>query len=403
MSNFGQILRQHRQSRGLSLRQLGGLTQFGFTFLSQVERGERKATEKLARRCDDALEASGALIDAYREEQAGESDMQRRTVLRAMGALAASPLPLVQWEALRHGIGTAVDPDVDQWDQVVADYGLAYYQMQADQVMDNLRADLTVLQALITVSTGPARDQLLRAASHLSVIVALKMAAASNTLAAGRWWRDAHQYAAASGDPDTIVLTRAWQVVNGCYNGRAASRAVAIADDALPLVDGKASAASCGLLAGRAQALSLAGRHAEAVKTVRQLTLLAAQLPTAVIDAVDSLWGWPEHRLRHPEAWVYAHAGQLPEANRAQELAVKLYPAPMARLRTQVRLHHAAALIRNGHILDGLRLAADLLQELPHEQHNAVLRAVVHQVIDAVPVEERSRPAYRELTNHVAT
>lgn len=399
MSTFGQILRQHRKERGLSLRELGGLTTFGFTFLSQVERGERKASERLARRCDDALEARGGLIEAFREEQTSDSNMYRRTVLRTMGALAASPLPLVQWEALRQGMAAAVDSDLDQWDQVISDYGVDYYRLPADHIMSNLRADLTVLQPHIAVATGAERDRLLRAASRLSVIVALNMAAAGNALAASRWWRDAHKYAEDSRDPDSIVFARAWEVVNGCYNGRAPSRVVARADDVLALVDGQPSAASCGLLAGRAQALSLAGRHAEAISTVHQLTDLAGQLPAIVINDVDSLWGWPEHRVRHTEAWVYGHAGNLNEAARAQEQAVSLYPSRMARLRTQVRLHHAGALIRNGHISDGLRLAADLLEELPTEQHNGPLRAVVQQVIEAVPLEERRRPTFKELTD----
>ena len=337
MSTFGQKLRRHREGRELSLRQLDGLTQFSYTFLSQVERGERKATENLARRCDDALEAGGALIEAFREEQVGEVSMHRRTVLRAMGALAASPLPLVRWEALRHGMATSVDPDIDQWDQVIADYGTAYYRMPADQMLDDLSADLTVLQALITVTEGPARGQLLRAAGSLSMIVAINMVTAGNTLAACRWWRDAHRYATESGDPDTIVLTHAWEVVNGCYDGRAPLQAITLSDKVLPLINGRPSAASCGLLAGRAQALALAGRNAEAITTLGQLTQLAAQLPSAVINDVDSLWGWPEHRLRHTEAWVYAHAGKLKEAARAQEQAVKLYPVTMTRLRTQVQ------------------------------------------------------------------
>jgi len=402
VSTFGQKLRRHREGRELSLRQLDGLTQFSFTFLSQVERGERKATENLARRCDDALEASGALVEAFREEQVGEVGMHRRTMLRAMGALAASPLPLVRWEALRHGMATAVDPDIDQWDQVIADYGTAYYRMPADQMLDDLSADLTVLQALITVTDGPTRGQLLRAAGSLSMIVAINMVSAGNTLAACRWWRDAHRYADESGDHDTIVLTRAWEVVNGCYDGRAPLQAITLSDEVLPLINGRPSAASCGLLAGRAQALSLAGRNAEAITTLGQLTQLAAQLPSAVVNDVDSLWGWPEHRLRHTEAWVYAHAGKLTEAARAQEQAVKLYPVTMTRLRTQVRLHHAAALIRSGEIPGGLRLAAELLDELPTEQHNRLVRAVSQQVINAVPVKERGQPAYLELTDRTS-
>ncbi|MGX6606170.1 helix-turn-helix domain-containing protein [Micromonosporaceae bacterium Da 78-11] len=401
MDTFGQTLRRHRQGRNLSLRQLADLTQFAFTFLSQVERGERKGSEKLARICDGKLEAHGALIEAYREEQADEDDMHRRTVLRAMGALAASPLSLVRWEALRHSMAVSVDLDIDRWDQVVADYGLAHYRMPVNQIMDNLQADLVVLQALIVAEIGPGRGHLMRAAARLSVVVALNMVATGQILAASRWWRDARQYAEASRDSESIVLTRAWDVVNGCYDGRSPSRVIALSEEVLPLVGELPSAASCGLLAGRAQALSLAGRHVDAIATVQQLAKMAEALPTAVVDDADSLWGWPEHRLRHTEVWVYAHAGQLREATRAQEQAVALYPAAMTRLSTQVQLHQAAALIRTRHVPDGLRLAAGLLDALPKEQHNRLLLTVVRQVMDAVPVGERRRPAYQELTERV--
>ncbi|WP_374272171.1 helix-turn-helix domain-containing protein [Actinoplanes sp. M2I2] len=397
------MLRRHRELSGFSLRRLGAMTQFGFTFLSQVERGERRATENLAQRCDEALRAGGALIDAYRNEISSGEDMKRRTILRAMGPLAASPLPLVQWEALRQGVTASLDLDTDQWDQAVADYGIAYYRVPASQMMDNLRADITVLQALIPDTLGTAKGQLLRTVARLSVIVALNMVAAGQTLTAARWWRDSQNYARASGDADTVVLTRAWDVVNGCYDGRHPASVVALADDVLPLIEGRASASACGLLAGRAQALSLLGRHSEAVTTVRRLADVTAQLPHGVTEEVDSLWGWPEHRLRHTEAWVYAHAGDLSAAVQAQERAVVLYPTSLTRLRTQVQLHHAAALIRNGHVPDGLRLAADLLEQLPPEQHNELLRTVARQVIDAVPHKERRRPMFREVTDRVAT
>lgn len=404
MSRFGQTLRQHRQDRELSLRKLAALTTFGFTFLSQVERGERKPTEKLARLCDEALGADGALVEAYQDEQTGKKDieMRRRTVIHALGTLAASPLPLVQWEALRQGIAAAADPDFDRWDQVVADYGIAYYRLPSDQIMDSLHADLTVLRAIILTADDAARARLFRAASRLSVIVALNMVTVGQTIAAGRWWRDAHKYAAGSGDRESVVAARAWDVVNGCYDGRSASQIVGFADEVLPLTSGLASAGSCGLLAGRAQALSLAGRHDEAVATLGQLTKAAEALPSGVIDDVDSLWGWPEHRLRHTEAWVYAHAGRLPEAARAQQRAIQLYPPGMTRLRAQVQLHYAAAMIRRGHIPDGLRLAADLLDGLPAEDQNELVRAVARRVMAAVPSAERNRTAYHELGDRIA-
>ncbi|GGL01756.1 hypothetical protein GCM10012284_40450 [Mangrovihabitans endophyticus] len=378
---------------------------YTFTFISQVERGERRPPEKLARDCDERLEADGALIEAYLQEQSGDSDMKRRTVIRAIGALAASPIPLVQWEAIRNGVSVVAEGalDYDQWESIVDDYGTSYYRVSTDQITESLRADITVLQAIIPSAPEVARLALLKTLSRLSAIVALNMIATGNVLAANRWWRDSHKHAKDSRDSDSVIFSHAWDVVNGCYDGRPASRVISLAEKAIGFVDPKKpTAASCGLVAGHAQALSLAGRHGEAISAVRQLDDMAAALPSSVLSDVDSLWGWPEHRLRHTEAWVYAHAGELGKAAQAKDRAVELYPRSLARLRSQVQLHHASALIRNGHVPDGLRLAASVLDALPADQHNGLLRAVAQQVAEATPESERRRPGFRELTDRSA-
>ncbi|WP_433532213.1 hypothetical protein ACQPYA_09350 [Micromonospora sp. CA-263727] len=59
-----------------------------------------------------------------------------------------------------------------------------------------------------------------------------------------------------------------------------------MSDEVLPLLRGQATAATCGLLAGQAPALSLAGRHSEAVETVEQLAEQAERLPANVINNV---------------------------------------------------------------------------------------------------------------------
>jgi transcriptional regulator with XRE-family HTH domain len=403
MDSFGHTLRRHRTAAGLGLRGLAQLVYTDHGHIARVERGESGGSETFARACDTALNADGALIQAYRDSQAGDTDMHRRTMLRAMGALAAAPAvgTLVGFEALRHGLGAAVGSDVDEWEQIVADYGHGYYRQPHETLMAQLGADLTVLQHQIAADTGAHRPRLLRAAGRLSVIVALGLVASGQTLLGRRWWHTAQQVADESEDPDTMVLVRAWDVVNGCYDGRPAAQVIALSDEVLPLLHGQATSAACGLLAGRAQALSLDGRHTEAVDTVRQLADLADRLPAAVVGDVESLWGWPEHRLRHTESWVYTHAGRLADAEEAQDRALQLYPQSQARLRAQVQLHQAARLIRGGHIPDGLRLAADLLDELPADQHNHLLRSVARQVVDAVPVSERRRPAFGELTDRV--
>ncbi|MGN9811430.1 helix-turn-helix domain-containing protein [Micromonospora sp. BQ11] len=403
MDSFGRVLRQHRTAAGLSLRDLAARINFQYSHISQVEREVRRPTKAMAEACERALSTGGKLAEAFLHEQAGDTDMRRRSVLQAMGALAAAPTAdhLVGLEALRHGLGAAVDVDHDEWRDIVASYGRGYYQQPHSQVMAQLSRDMAVLQHQIAADRGDRRPILLQAAGRLSVIVALGLVASGQAMMARRWWQTARRVADESGDPETKVLVYAWDVVNGCYDGRPAGEVVALSDEVLPLLQGRASAAACGLLAGRAQALSLAGRHSEAIGTVEQLASLAEQLPAPVVNDVESLWGWPEHRLRHTESWVYTHADSYRRADQAQDRALALYPASQIRLRTQVQLHRAAALIRTGHIPDGLRLAADLLDGLPAGHHNELVRSVAWQVVAAVPYKERSRPPYDELLERV--
>ncbi|MGI5520605.1 helix-turn-helix domain-containing protein [Micromonospora sp. CA-259024] len=400
MDGFGDILRQHRKAAGWSLRKFAELTAYDFGYLGQIERGDRSANAKVVAAYDRMLSAGGALNTAYASGEVGDQDMHRRALLQAMGALAAVPAVdrLVGWEALRQGLGAAVDLDFDEWTEIVDDYGRGYYLQSHDRLMAQLGRDLTVLQHQIAADDGQRRPVLLRAAGRLSVIIALGLVAAGQVGVARRWWATAQRVADESGDADTRVLTRAWDITNGCCDGRPAAQVVALSDQVLPLLNGAVpSAAVCGLLAGRAQALSLAGRHDDAVAVVRHLSDQVEALPADVVADVESLWGWPEHRLAHTQSWVYTHAGRLADAAAAQERALALYPPSQQRLRTQVQLHQAAALIRGGHIPDGLRMAADLIDALPASQHNELLRAVARQVAAAVPDGERRRPVYGEL------
>lgn len=62
---FGSALREARRERGLSLRALQTLVRYDFTYLGQVERGEKPGSPALAAVCDEALTAGGTLIGLF--------------------------------------------------------------------------------------------------------------------------------------------------------------------------------------------------------------------------------------------------------------------------------------------------------------------------------------------------
>ena len=396
MGTFGGELRRLRTARGLSLRALSTLVAYDFGYLGQIERGTRTPTATLAAACDRALQADGILVAAY-DRQVGDEGMQRRTVLRALGVLAAGAPPLTSLEALRHGVGQALGSDVDEWDRIVADYGRAYYRTPPDTLMQQLSTDLAVLQTITAADDGRNRARLSRAAAQLSIIVALLLTQTGQAHMARRWWTTARRVADESRHPDTRVLARAWDVVNGCYDGRPLAEVIDRSNEGVALAGTSATAGVAGLWAGRAQALALAGRRDEAVEAVRQVADVTDRLDPAVVADVESMWGWPEHRLRHTESYVHTHVGNPPEAGAAQDRAMALYPPCQARLRAQVGLHRASCLIQDGHVPDGLRYAADLLDGLPAEQHNGLLYEVARHVVGVVPAGERRRSEHVEL------
>jgi transcriptional regulator with XRE-family HTH domain len=403
VDTFGSTLRHVRKLRNLSLRGLSELVRYDWSYLSQIERGIRRPTAKLAAACDRALDADGRLVLEY-ERTAGEVNMQRRTVLRTLTALAVNAPPMIGLEALRQGMGAAVGADdLDEWQRIVVDYGRAYYQLPPEALMEQLSTDLAILQTMIAAAVGDRRAGLSSVAAHLSTMVAMGLVCEGRILLARRWWQTARRAADESGDVETRVLVRAWETVNGCYRSRPLPEILPMSDEAVRLAGDRVSAATAGLHAGRAQALALLGRTDAARAEVVRVRDITDRLPAAVKDDVESLWGWPEHRLRHTESYVCTYLGDLTAADVAQNRAMTLYPVSQARLRTQVQLHQASCLVQQGHVSEGIRHASTLLDQLPATQHNRLLHEVARQILTVVPDKERHRPAVAELVARLPT
>lgn len=98
---FGQTLRRLRRERGLSLRNLQALARYDFTYLGQVERGEKPGSLDLATTCDRSLGLNGQLVALYRRSNnpvSGPTDvednMRRREALKTIVVAPLSVTPL---------------------------------------------------------------------------------------------------------------------------------------------------------------------------------------------------------------------------------------------------------------------------------------------------------------------
>lgn len=400
MTSFGEILRRYRRQRHLSLRNLQRKIQFDYSYISQIERGTRRPTLQFAQACEDALDTGGILVDTYRQDQTGDATMRRRSLLHAMGALVATPAAesLAELEALRHGLAAATG--YSEWEQVVADYGHDFYVAAPAQLVEQLRGDLTVLQHQL--AAAPADRTLLRAAGSLSVIMTMALSAMGQNTMARRWWRTARTHADQSGCTDTRVWVRNWEVVNGTYERRPIREILDRADEATAIVGDRACVGHAGVLAGRAQALAVAGQTESALKAVEATAAMTDRMPAEAMRDTASMFGWPEVRLRHTESYVYTHLGHTQRALAAQDRALELYPADLGWERAQMLMHRASCLIQDGHIGDGLRYAADVLDALPQSDHNALLYQVATAVVTQVPEQELRRVEVVDLRQRLA-
>lgn len=90
MSTFGQQLRELRTARGMSLGALADATHYSKGYLSNVERGNKRPNEDLARACDEALDARGDLIAAAHLDIAASRDATPWQTAELLSRLKAS-------------------------------------------------------------------------------------------------------------------------------------------------------------------------------------------------------------------------------------------------------------------------------------------------------------------------
>ena len=167
---FGQALRRLRQEHGLSLRRLQALARYDFTYLGQVERGEKPGSIELAITCDRALGLAGELIEIYRRSSTAparftdeEDDMHRRA---AMKALASTPLVFAV------GAGGHVEAEIARLERNSEIYRHLYHGANSPADLLGLVRDHldTTVDLLRRLPDGPSRIRVLRNRSEIGTL-----------------------------------------------------------------------------------------------------------------------------------------------------------------------------------------------------------------------------------------
>lgn len=227
MKMFGEQLRKHRTGKRLSLRSLGERTGYDYTYLSAIECGRKPGSLDLAEKCDEALAAGGVLVKSFQAFaiQGGDDIVNRRTVIQTLTNLAVSTTaPMIAIEAARQGLNAACSSSVsgvDEWNLLAADYTRDFYTTASSELLEQLTADVLILQNVIGSEANRSTIRgYQRAAAQLAVVMAMTLASIGKPSQARRWWTTARNASDLSADPDIRVWVRNWEAVNGLYERR---------------------------------------------------------------------------------------------------------------------------------------------------------------------------------------
>jgi hypothetical protein len=330
-----------------------------------------------------------------------DEDVRRRRFLELAGVAMLSGLD-DRLEIVRRGFDWALGAessslDVEDWERTAHAYGREVLTGSPAQLLPNLIADFDELRTVFA-SPLPATAQrdLTRVAGQLAALIAIDQVGLGAHQAARRWWRTARRAADRAGDPALQAFVRGRQAVMALYGGHEPGEIILMAENAVAASQGIPCAGAVSGLAAEAQALSVMADAKRARATLGTLSDVFERLPDDVAHARSSVYGWSEQKLRHVESYVFTRLGETRLAQRAQDQADHLYPATNRPGRAQVRLHRAECLIIDGDIVEGVRYASSVLEELPEGQRTDLVMESARAALAAIPAKARTLPRVRE-------
>ncbi|MEV4079439.1 helix-turn-helix domain-containing protein [Nonomuraea fuscirosea] len=418
---FGQVLHRLRGDR--TLEAVAKAAGIATSYVHKLENGRGIPSRKVLLALEAATNAQGALIEAAGKNEKrsahneeflpsttktsavrtldtndafGEDATERRRLLQ-LAASAGVGLGL-GGEPVRQLLDLALNAErsTEDWQLACADHLHALRTRPATQVVSDLAVDLYVLRQQIHHAPDGHLSDLCRTVATLACIQANATTRLGDHGAAIRWWHTARHAADASRDAALNVLIRAEEASCGLYGQRSPATVLYLVERAETI-----PAPSLKLLTAKAKALSLLGRHDDAIRAVRELSNRAEEGPER-----DDQGFWTSADIYFTQSWIYSAAGKedFAEAGRSDLMQSTSYwsTSENGPYRTNTRLHEALGFVARGEVDRGLRCAAEALDSLPAALRHVFVRETGRMVLQAVPLGQRDRPAVRDVSSLLA-
>jgi transcriptional regulator with XRE-family HTH domain len=328
------------------------------------------------------------------------NDMERRRLL-LLATLGLGAGALSAGEPVRQLLDLALASDrrsIGDWELACADHLYALRTQPPAQVRDALIVDLLAVHRQLNMRDAKDSAELHRVVAALSTLYANVLTRLGDHGAAIHWWRTARAAADQSGDLELQLGVRATEAGHALYGQRDPGTALRLTHKAQHIAGGAPSLGLALVVCSQAKALTLVGRHAEALHVLNLYRDLAASAPepSGIMPGY-----WQGGQLRFAENMVLAGTGDEPGADAAGR-HVLASSNPDYQVSAQVYLHNALCTVVNGGTAEGVRHAARVLDALPPVFRSHMVTETGKRVLRAVPADQQQQPEVREFCEVLA-
>jgi hypothetical protein len=322
-------------------------------------------------------------------------EMERRILLQLAATLGAGSFAnSITGEPIRQflEISAGSEPkDVADWITTCADHLYGIRTRPPGQVRDDLAIDLYALHRQLLLASTADRVELQRVAAALSLLHANVLTHLGEHGAAIRWWRTGRNAAEAARDAELQIVATATEAGFGLYGQRPPEVVLALARKAQRIDRTSKGVGYAMSVCTEAKALSLLGRHQEAIEVVKQLSDFS---PNESVNELIPAY-WTDDQVAFTESWVYAGAGNDARADAARDRVLKLTNSYVYGV--NVRLHEALCAVSNGGVEPGARHATEIIDTLPASQQSMMTIEMGNVVLRAMPSNSQNGMYARNL------